>query len=195
MTDRHTAHFQVRSFDVDAWGEVPPSTLAAYLEQTAWEHSAALGFGPDWYEARGTAWVIHRLRLARLAPIGYQDWVAATTWVAAMGRVRAERSYEVRNAADQLLAAGRADWAYINRARLAPTPVDPAILAIFPAGERVALPEPPPADPRRARRAASLCPTTPIATTPTQWATRTTRSTWTGSMRRWPRPCGMPGCR
>ncbi|MGA7729986.1 MAG: hypothetical protein WCD37_01805, partial [Chloroflexia bacterium] len=54
----------MRSFDVDAWGEVPPSTLAAYLEQTAWEHSAALGFGPDWYEARGTARLSLRRRLS-----------------------------------------------------------------------------------------------------------------------------------
>ena len=40
MIRRYSAHFQVRSFELDGWREVPTRMLAAYMEQAAWEASA-----------------------------------------------------------------------------------------------------------------------------------------------------------
>jgi acyl-CoA thioesterase FadM len=131
MIQRYTGPFQVRSDDVDAWGEAPIAGLAAYFEQAARDASTAAGFGDDWYAAQGTAWVIRRLTLARLRPICYHEAITVETWVSRMGRVRSDRDYELRDAAGRLAAAGRGDWVYVDRAKGAPKGVDRAVLGAF----------------------------------------------------------------
>src|SRR5579859_1423847 len=134
MHQRYTAHFQVRSFDIDSWGELSARMLAAYMEQTAWEASDAAGFSTDWYREQGTAWFIRRLTLARRGPIAYQDALAATTWISNIQRVRSSREYELHGPAGALVAAGRADWVYMNVTRGTPTGIDRQIVAGFETG-------------------------------------------------------------
>jgi len=148
MIRHYQAQFRVRSDDVGPWGDLPPRTLAAYLEQTARDASTDAGFDDPWYAAQGTAWIIRRLTLARFAPLRYQDSVAVTTWISQLGRVRSSRDYEVVGPAGTPAAAGRADWVYVDRARGAPRAIDRQLLASFEPGPHTPLlGAPPAADP------------------------------------------------
>lgn len=138
MIHRYTAHFQARIYDVDSWGEPSTQQIAAYFEQTAWEASDAAGFGDAWYREHDAAWVIRRLTVARLAPIHYQDQLTVTTWISSMGRVRSSRDYEMRGPHDQLVAAGRADWVFVDRLRGVPKGIDRAVVDRFETGQPTA---------------------------------------------------------
>ena len=143
MTSQYSAQLQVRFTDCDAWGELGTAGLAAYLEQAAREASAAGGFPIEWYQARGTAWIVRRLTLARLAPITFPQAVAVTTWISNVQRVRSNRDYEVRDAAGRPLAAGRGDWVYVDRETARPIAIDPAIPRALSLGPATTLVAPP----------------------------------------------------
>jgi acyl-CoA thioester hydrolase len=148
MLRRYTAHFQVRSFELDGWREVPTRMLAAYMEQAAWEASAALGFTPAKYQELGTAWIVRRLTLARLGPIAYEDALAVDTFISNIKQVRSNRDYEIRGSDGQPVAAGRGDWVYIDRARGTPTRIAYDITeALWPGGATPLVVPPPPATP------------------------------------------------
>ncbi|HUS13929.1 MAG TPA: thioesterase family protein [Chloroflexia bacterium] len=139
MFHRYTAHFRVRTHDIDSWSGISAQRLAAYLEQSAWEASDDAGFGDKWYRELNAAWVIHRLTLARLGPIRYQDDLSVDTWISSMGRVRSSRDYEMRGPGGTPVAAGRADWVFVDRVTGRPKGIDRRIVDTFETGAQAAL--------------------------------------------------------
>ena len=99
MPDRqpYSERLRVLTHDLDAWDRLRTSALLRYLEQAAWDASAAAGFGDAWYAERQTAWVIRRMTLHRLGPALYGKELTVTTWVGGWSRIRALREYEVRH--------------------------------------------------------------------------------------------------
>jgi medium-chain acyl-[acyl-carrier-protein] hydrolase len=128
----HSEPLRVRTDDVDAWDQLRTSSILSYLEQVALDASAVAGFGTAWYEARQTAWVVRKMRLQRLGPADYGDRLVATTWISTIARVRANREYELRHGDGRPVAVAEAEWAYIDRVRWRPIPVDPEISALLP---------------------------------------------------------------
>ncbi len=147
MIHRYTAETRVRSHDVDAWGEVPAQVLAVYIENAAWEASADAGFTDTWYRTLGVAWVIHRLTLVRLGPIGYGDRLTTRTWISSLGRVRSSRDYEMSGPTGLPVLTGRADWVFIDRVRGVPKGIDRAIVDTFDCGDPTSWLGPSSADP------------------------------------------------
>jgi acyl-CoA thioesterase FadM len=128
----YSNHTRVRTPDLDAWDRPRTSSLLRWLEQVAVEASASAGFGRAWYAARQTAWVIRRMTLQRLGPVAYGDELTVTTWISQIGRIRANRDYELRQADGAPVAVAQADWVYLNRVRQAPQAIDPHIATILP---------------------------------------------------------------
>jgi len=123
----HRTDFEIRIFDVDVFGELRPNVLLRFLWQTASEATAAAGFDVEWYEQRGTLWIIRRTQLAVHAPVVFRDRLSIRTWVSDFRRVRSLREYEVRRVADHaLLARATTDWVYVDLARggLAQPPIE-----------------------------------------------------------------------
>lgn len=117
----HTSTFRVSIFDLDAYGDLRPNVLLRFLQQTASDASAAVGFDVEWYERNGTLWVIRRTIVDFLAPLQYRDTLEVRTWVSDIRRVRSQREYEVRrNGDDTVVARGSTDWVYVDFARGAP---------------------------------------------------------------------------
>jgi len=61
MSQRITCRFRVRHYELDVLGHVNNAVYVQYMQEAAIEGSTRAGFGPDWYRARGTGWVIRRL--------------------------------------------------------------------------------------------------------------------------------------
>lgn len=106
---------QVRSYEVNEDGNVPPAVLQNWLEETAVRASTANGFSPAWYSENECTWVIRRMTVRYFEPVRYGDEVTARSWVSTFRRVRSNREYELRRASDgQRLVRGRADWVFLN---------------------------------------------------------------------------------
>lgn len=134
----HLGRFRVHVYEVDAFNELSTSGLLRYLQQTASDASAAVGFGFDWYARAGTVWLIRRTAVERLAPAGYDDELSIRTWVCDVRRVRSERAYEVVRLRDgTVIARGTTDWVYCDMARGMPARIpDELQRALMPGGVR-----------------------------------------------------------
>src|SRR5688572_2338140 len=108
--------------------------LAQYLEQAAWEGSEDAGFDDAWYRERNSGVIIRRRTLARFGAVRYQDTLAIQNWISALAEVRSSRDCEVRGRDDALVAAGRADWVYVDRTRQVPIAIPDLVSQTFEPG-------------------------------------------------------------
>ncbi len=99
----------------------------AWAADVAWQHSTLLGFGRDWYSARGLFWLVRAVRLDVLRPIPTYGEVFVSTQVVAFRRIAAHRRSEVRGGSGELLALIEIDWVMTNE-RGVPTRVPEEML-------------------------------------------------------------------
>lgn len=103
-----------------------------YMQEAAFQASAAAGYGDERYQAMRRIWLIRESALDFRAPLRYGDQVAVRTWVADFRRVRSRRAYELRRAADGLLiACAYTDWAFLDRDTGRPALIPPELIAGF----------------------------------------------------------------
>jgi YbgC/YbaW family acyl-CoA thioester hydrolase len=111
----HTCTFQVRSYELDRKGEIGHAVLLQWFQETAFQASAALGYGMKKYDELGAAWVMRGIDVEYLQPARYLDVVEVTTWVSDFQRVRSHREYQARRAADAaVIARARVDWVFLD---------------------------------------------------------------------------------
>jgi acyl-CoA thioester hydrolase len=101
-----------------------------YAQDLAWQHSTALGFGREWYAARGVTWLVHAAELVLLAPVPMGSNVAARTEVVGIRRVWARRRGTFRNADGAVAAWVTTDWVLID-ARGGLTRIPPVFTEMF----------------------------------------------------------------
>jgi acyl-CoA thioester hydrolase len=151
MSRMHTMHFTVRHYECDPYGHVNNSNYLRYMEQAAFDASAAAGYDEARYIALGSLWLIHGTDIEYLQPLKHGDAVEITTWVADFRRVRSQRRYEFRRAGESaLVARATSDWVYLDRQTQRPLSVPADMIAAFapegtpPASPRESIPPAPP---------------------------------------------------
>jgi acyl-CoA thioester hydrolase len=137
MPATHTASFRVRHHECDAYGHLNNTNYIRYMEEAAFEATAAVGYPKARYEAMGFIWLARETEIEYLGTVGYGDTVEVKTWVGDFRRVRSRRMYEFRKAgSDALIARASTDWVYLDRSTLRPAVVPPEMIAAFsPEGE------------------------------------------------------------
>ncbi len=150
MTQVYQRPFRVRGYELSATGHVHDSVFLHYVQQAAFEASAAIGYDTRQYDALGTVWVIRKQIIVYLAPLSFGDVVQVKTWVSDFRRVRSHREYELRRVSDDsLVALAQADWVYIDAATLLPRRIAPEMVAAFEPNGISALDAAPPLEPTR----------------------------------------------
>jgi len=142
----HVRTFRVRHYECDAYGHVNQANYLRYMQEAAFDASAAAGYDLARYKAMGCHWLIRETDIEYLRPLRYGDSVQVKTWVADFRRIRSLRAYEFRRAEeDELVARAHTDWVFLDSATWRPAPIPLEMMAaFFPEG----LPDPAPPRPR-----------------------------------------------
>jgi acyl-CoA thioester hydrolase len=128
----HTRTFRVRYYECDAYGHVNNANYLRYMQEAAFDASAAAGYDLARYAAMGHHWLIRETDIEYIQPLRYGDTVHVKTWVADFQRVRSRRAYEFRrDGADELVARASTDWVYLDDASGRPAPIPLEMMAAF----------------------------------------------------------------
>src|SRR5512143_835096 len=107
----NTTTFRVRYVECDAYGHVNNANYLRYMQETAFDASAAAGYDLARYATLGTHWLVRQTDVEFLAPLRYGDSVTVKTWVEDFRRVRSRRAYELRRAeTGEVVARAITDW-------------------------------------------------------------------------------------
>jgi acyl-CoA thioester hydrolase len=112
----HVLELAVRPEDIDAYDHVNNAVYLSWLDRVAWSHSAALGVPLAQCLTLRRGMAAQRVEIDYLRAALKGDVVRVATWiVSADGRLRAERRFQIRRAADgETLARARVDYVCIN---------------------------------------------------------------------------------
>jgi len=128
----HVRTFRVRHYECDAYGYVKYANYLNYVQEAAFDASAAAGYDLARYEAMGRHWLVRETDIEYLYPLRYGDSVQVKTWVADFRRVRSRRAYELRLAGSGgLVARAHTDWVFLDSATGRPAAIPPAMMAAF----------------------------------------------------------------
>ncbi len=155
MPATFTQNYRVRFYECDAYGHVNNSNYVRYMQEAAFDASAAVGYDDACLQKDGLIWLIRDTEVEYLKPLRYGDTAQLTTWVEDFRRVRSRRRYEIRREGEEeVLARGLTDWVLLDRQTLRPVTIpDEMMHAFFPEGvpaeapkrERFPTPPAPPA--------------------------------------------------
>lgn len=136
MPHRFSRSFRVRFYECDAYGHVNNSNYVRYMQETAFDASAAVGYSDEEYHRLGVLWLIRDTEIEYLKPLRHGDIAEITTWIEDFRRVRSRRLYEVRRQGDDdVLARGSTDWVFLDRETLQPITIPLELKqAFFPEG-------------------------------------------------------------
>jgi acyl-CoA thioester hydrolase len=112
----HVIELRVQPEDIDAYDHVNNAVYLAWLDRTAWSHSASLGVPLEQCLTLRRGMAAQRIEIDYLRAAVRGDLIQAATWiVSADGKLRAERRFQIRRAADDAtLARARVDYVCIN---------------------------------------------------------------------------------
>jgi acyl-CoA thioester hydrolase len=128
----HERIFRIRHYECDAYGHVNNTNYLRYMQEAAFDASAAAGYDLAHYSALGHQWLVRETEIEYLTPQRYGDSVRVKTWVEDFHRVRSRRAYELYRAGDNEVAArGTTDWVYVDSQTGRPARIPAEMVATF----------------------------------------------------------------
>jgi acyl-CoA thioester hydrolase len=124
--------FQVRHYECDATGTLHPAVILRWMQESAYEASAKVGYGMVSYGQSQRRWLVKETEIEFIAPIYYEHWVKVRTWVEDFHRVRSIRAYEIYNPnKSEIAARAWSDWVYLDIITQQPSRVPEAMVKAF----------------------------------------------------------------
>jgi acyl-CoA thioester hydrolase len=132
----YTRTFQVRHYECDSYGHLNNIHYLHYMQEAAFDASAAVGYDFQRYKRMGQKWLIRTTEIEYLQPLSYGDTVEVKTWVDDVRRVRSTRSYEFYQAGSPgLVARAWSDWVFIDELTGQPARIPAELAGAFFAGD------------------------------------------------------------
>lgn len=138
----HDRNFRVRYYECDLHGELSTASYLRYMQEAAFDASAAAGYDLQRYETMHRLWLIRETDIEYLRTVRYGDTVQVRTWVADFRRIRSNRAYEFRlEGSGEIVARAQTDWVFVDwtTGRPAPIPIE-MMAAFFPEGAPASAP-------------------------------------------------------
>lgn len=134
----HQRNFRVRHYECDVNGRAHSATYLNFMQEAAFDASAAAGYDFARYSDLGLSWLVRETDITYLRPtaMAYGASVQVKTWVIDFRRVRSRRAYEFSlNGSAELLAHASTDWVLLDSTSGRPTQIPPEMMwAFFPEG-------------------------------------------------------------
>lgn len=155
--------FRVRHYECDAYGHLNNVNYVRYMQETALDASADIGWTNERYQAIGHQWIIRETNIEYLQALHWNDEVEITTYIIDFQRVQSRRHYEFRRVSDNVLVAqADTNWVYLNTETQKPARIPQAMMRDFspdslpnkPAYEKFPTPPPQPEGVFRQKRRA-----------------------------------------
>ncbi|MCA9912033.1 MAG: acyl-CoA thioesterase [Anaerolineae bacterium] len=129
--------FRVRHYECDGYGHLNNVNYVRYMQETALDASAAVGWNQARYVQIGCSWLIRETEIEYLHPVRYNDDVTLTTWVANFRRVQSLRRYTFHDAnTRQIIAKASTNWVFLENDTLRPARIPGEMMTAFiPDGE------------------------------------------------------------
>jgi acyl-ACP thioesterase len=112
--------YRVRSYEVDGGGRLRPVTLLNYLQDSAGNHAAELGFSVSQLRRRQVTWVISRYHVRFFRHPRRGEELEVRTWPSARQSLFALRDFEVCDLFGVPAVAATSSWALIDLERRRP---------------------------------------------------------------------------
>lgn len=132
MPATHVTTFPVRHYECDALGHLNNANYVRYMEEAAFNASAAVGYDKARYDKMGFLWLAHETDIEYLQPVMYGDTIEVKTWVGDFRRIRSRRFYEFRAAGNpEPVARASTDWVYLNASTQRAAVIPPEMITAF----------------------------------------------------------------
>jgi acyl-CoA thioester hydrolase len=126
----HTRTFRVRHYECDAHGRLQPAAYLGYMQEAAFDGSAAVGYSEARYREIGYYWLAYETDIEWFQSLGYGDSVEIKTWVMDFRRVRSLRAYEFYHAGEKI-AQATTDWVLLDTRTLMPAAIPQEIITAY----------------------------------------------------------------
>lgn len=138
----HERTFRVRFYECDAYGHVNHANYLRYMQETAFDASAAAGYDFSRYNEIDRFWLIRETDITYMRPLTYGDSVVVKTWVLDFQRVRSRRAYELRDLdTGEMVAQAYTEWVFLDRQSSRPVTIPAEMIeAFFPDGPPAEVP-------------------------------------------------------
>jgi len=131
VSNKFTAQWRVRSYELDSNGHVNNAVYLAYAEEVAVLHAEALGFGRAWTTEQGGAWVVRKHQIVYHQPALYGDELELTTTLVSMRGARAIRGTSITRPDGTRLADITTEWVWVRAGDGRPTRVPTTLMDAF----------------------------------------------------------------
>ena len=106
--------FKVHTYEVDIHNRLTVQTLAQFLQESASNHAALLGFGVEYLLGNNRTWVLSRLaiEIEEFIPLG--ETITIKTWPAATEKLFFIRDFEITNSKGSIIGSATSYWIFID---------------------------------------------------------------------------------
>jgi len=106
--------FKVHTYEVDIHNRLTIQSLAQFLQESASNHAAQLGFGVEYLLGNSRTWVLSRLaiEIKEFIPLG--ETITIKTWPADTEKLFFIRDFEIINSKGSIIGSGTSYWIFIN---------------------------------------------------------------------------------
>lgn len=124
--------FKVRHYECDAYGHLQNANYLRYMQESAFNASADVGYDLARYRDLGSYWLIRYTDIEYQRPLSYGDHIVVETWVEDFRRVRSVRAYRFRiKETDEIAARAYTDWVYLDSTSMKPISIPDEMVNAF----------------------------------------------------------------
>jgi len=112
--DTWTDQYRVTSFQTDKYARIRISSVAQFLQESAWRHAEACQAGYKDLLSKQKLWVLYALKIRIQDYPLWDDMIQLDTWGKSFDGLFAGRDFEIKNQAGDILVTASSTWMIID---------------------------------------------------------------------------------
>jgi acyl-CoA thioester hydrolase len=121
MPATYTRSFRVRYSECDANGHLFNAHYLRFMQETAFDASAVIGYDPEKYQTMNRLWLVRYSQIEFLSPVLYNQNIEVKTWVQDFRSSSSRRMYLFSMAgSNHPVAKAHTDWVFVDRKTFKP---------------------------------------------------------------------------